>query len=66
MQGLVRDATAEMERGEFHTGTNDGAVGADLQTRLKAITEAGGARLQSGTIAAIGARWWNQICRRPS
>jgi general secretion pathway protein M len=44
---MVRKAAAEFDRGEFLAGVNDGAVGAELQTRLKAIAEAGGTRLQS-------------------
>jgi len=47
MQEMVRKAAAEFDLGEFLAGANDGAVGADLQTRLKAIAEAGGTRLQS-------------------
>jgi general secretion pathway protein M len=65
VQDLVRDAAADIDSGEFLTGANDGVVGADLQTRLKAITEAGGAKLQSvqslpathnGAIKYVGAR----------
>jgi general secretion pathway protein M len=65
VQDVVRNATAEIERAEFLAGANDGVVGADLQTRLKAIAEAGGARLQSvqslpatqdGGIKYVGAR----------
>jgi general secretion pathway protein M len=65
VQDLVRNAAAEINRGELLTGANDGMVGADLQTRLKAITEAGGARLQSvqslpsthnGAVKYVGAR----------
>jgi hypothetical protein len=33
--------------GEFLTGKTDGAVGADLQTRLKSMVEAAGAKLRS-------------------
>jgi hypothetical protein len=33
--------------GEFLTGKTDGAVGADLQTRLKVMVEAAGAKLRS-------------------
>jgi general secretion pathway protein M len=65
VQDLVRSAAVEIDRGEFLTGANDGVVGADLQTRLKAITEAGGAKLQSvqslpathdGALQYVGAR----------
>jgi general secretion pathway protein M len=65
VQDLVRKAAAQFDRGEFLAGANDGAVGADLQTRLKAIAEAGGTRLQSvqsmpamqnGAVKYIGAR----------
>jgi general secretion pathway protein M len=65
VQDMVRKAAAELDRGEFLAGANDGAVGADLQTRLKAIAEAGGTRLQSvqsmpttqnGAVKYVGAR----------
>jgi general secretion pathway protein M len=65
VQDLARNAAVEINRGELLTGANDGVVGADLQTRLKAITEAGGARLQSvqslpathnGAVKYVGAR----------
>jgi general secretion pathway protein M len=65
VQDLLRRAAIELDDGEFLAGANDGVVGADLQTRLKAITEAGGAKLQSvqslpvtpnGAIKYVGAR----------
>jgi general secretion pathway protein M len=63
--GLLRRAATELDDGEFLAGANDGVVGADLQTRLKAITEAGDTKLQSvqslpvtpnGLIKYVGAR----------
>jgi general secretion pathway protein M len=65
VQELVRNAASEFDRGEFLVGPNDGVVGADLQTHLKAIAEAGGAKLQSvqslptthdGGVKYVGAR----------
>jgi general secretion pathway protein M len=65
VQDLVRNTAAGIDSGEFLTGANDGVVGADLQTRLKTITEAGGTKLQSvqslpatqnGAIKYVGAR----------
>ncbi|MGA2125112.1 MAG: type II secretion system protein GspM [Xanthobacteraceae bacterium] len=47
VKDMVRNSTVAIDHGEFLTGANDGVVGADLQTRLKAITEADGSRLQS-------------------
>ncbi|MES5488367.1 type II secretion system protein GspM [Bradyrhizobium sp. INPA03-11B] len=47
VQDLISRSSAELDRNEFLTGTNDGVIGADLQTRLKAIAEAGGARVKS-------------------
>jgi general secretion pathway protein M len=38
---------AEAQVGEFLVGTNEGVIVADLQTRLKAMAEAAGARLRS-------------------
>lgn len=42
---------APADKGEYLTGTNDGVVNADLQTRLKALVEAAGAHLR--TVAAL-------------
>jgi len=47
VDAAAREADAQIERGEFLLGTNEGVVVADLQTRLKAIAEAAGARLRS-------------------
>lgn len=44
---LFRKGDDELERGGFIAGANDGVIGANLQTRLKAITEAENARLIS-------------------
>jgi hypothetical protein len=41
---IASDTGAQMRGAEFLTGTNENAISADLQTRLKAITEAAGAR----------------------
>lgn len=47
VQAIARQTGAEMGRGEFLAGPNEGVVNADLQARLKAMAEATGARLRS-------------------
>jgi general secretion pathway protein M len=47
VQAVARQADAQVEHGEFLVGTNEGVIVADLQTRLKALAEAAGARLRS-------------------
>src|SRR5262249_31321417 len=47
VQAAAREADAQVEHGEFIVGTNEGVIVADLQTRLKAMAEAAGARLRS-------------------
>jgi hypothetical protein len=44
VQSIVSDTSAEMRGGEFLTGPNENVISADLQTRLKAVTEGAGAR----------------------
>lgn len=45
VQSAAKRATAE--QGEFLAGKNEGVVNADLQTRLKGMVEAAGAKLRS-------------------
>ena len=47
VQAAAHEADAQVEHGEFLVGTNEGVIVADLQTRLKAMAEAAGARLRS-------------------
>jgi general secretion pathway protein M len=47
VQAAAQEADAQVERGEFIVGTNEGVIVADLQTRLKTMVEAAGARLRS-------------------
>jgi general secretion pathway protein M len=47
VEAAAHEADAQAENGEFLVGTNEGVIVADLQTRLKTIAEAGGARLRS-------------------
>jgi hypothetical protein len=47
VQAAAHEADAQVENGEFLVGTNEGVIVADLQTRLKAMAEAAGARLRS-------------------
>jgi general secretion pathway protein M len=47
VQAAAQEADAQVDHGEFLVGTNEGVIVADLQTRLKAMAEAAGARLRS-------------------
>jgi general secretion pathway protein M len=47
VQAAAQQADAQVEQGEFLVGTNEGVIVADLQTRLKTMAEAAGARLRS-------------------
>lgn len=44
VRSMVSDTSAQMRGGEFLTGPSENVISADLQTRLKAIIEAAGAR----------------------
>jgi general secretion pathway protein M len=44
VQSIVSDTSAHMRGGELLAGTNENVISADLQTRLKAMTEAAGTR----------------------
>jgi hypothetical protein len=43
----AKQTEAQFKRGELLSGANEGAINADLQTRLKAMAERAGARLRS-------------------
>jgi len=47
IQAVARDIEAKLQGAEFLHGVNDGVVNADLQTRVKGIAEAAGARVRS-------------------
>jgi general secretion pathway protein M len=47
VEAAVHEANAQVDHGEFLAGTNEGVIVADLQTRLKAVADAAGARLRS-------------------
>jgi hypothetical protein len=47
IEPAASDIEAKLQGGEFLHGPNDGVVNADLQTRLKEIAEAAGARVRS-------------------
>ena len=47
VEAVAREADAQVEHGEFLAGSNEGVIVADLQTRLKSIAEAAGARPRS-------------------
>ncbi len=59
VQALVRRAEAAPQQSEFLAGANEGVANADLQTRLKAIAQAAGARLRS--VRALPARTNQQV-----
>jgi general secretion pathway protein M len=59
VQSIARQAGAQAQRGEFLTGPNEGVVNADLQTRLKGMAEAAGAKLRS--VQSLPAKTSEQI-----
>ncbi|HXO69417.1 MAG TPA: type II secretion system protein GspM [Bradyrhizobium sp.] len=59
VQSIVSDASVQMRGGEFLAGPNENVISADLQTRLKAITEAAGAR--SRAVQALPMKTSDQI-----
>jgi general secretion pathway protein M len=56
VQAAARQPDAQLDQGEFLAGSNEGVIAADLQTRLKAITERSGARIRTiqGQPAKVG------------
>jgi len=59
VQAIASDTTAQLHGDEFLSGPNENVISADLQTRLKAITEAAGAR--SRAVQALPAKTLEQI-----
>jgi hypothetical protein len=59
VESFVSDTNAQLQSGEFLTGANENVIGADLQTRLKSMTEGAGARSRS--IQTLPARTIDQI-----
>jgi general secretion pathway protein M len=53
IQSLASDTDTQMRSGEFLTGPNENVVSADLQTRLKAMIEASGARSRAAQALPI-------------
>jgi general secretion pathway protein M len=47
VQAAARETAEQLKRGELLIGPNEGVINADLQTRIKTITEQAGARLRS-------------------
>jgi general secretion pathway protein M len=47
VQSIASDTKAQMQGGEFLVGPNENVISADLQTKLKAVAEAGGAKLRA-------------------
>ena len=47
IQSIVSDTKAQMQSGEFLVGPNENVISADLQTKLKTLTETAGARSRS-------------------
>ena len=59
VQSIASDTSAQMRGGEFLIGPNENVISADLQTRLKAITEASGAR--SRAVQALAVKTNDQV-----
>jgi general secretion pathway protein M len=59
IQSIVSDTKAQMQSGEFLAGPNENVVSADLQTKLKALTEAAGAR--SRAVQALPVKISDQV-----
>jgi len=59
VQSIASDTTAQMRGDEFLSGPNDNVISADLQTRLKAVSEAAGARARA--VQALPAKTIEQI-----
>jgi general secretion pathway protein M len=59
VQSIVSDTKAQMQGGEFLAGPNENVVNADLQTKLKAMTEAAGARPRA--VQALSVKTVDQI-----
>jgi hypothetical protein len=59
VQSIVSDTKAQMQGGEFLVGPNENVVNADLQTKLKAMAEPGGAKLRA--VQALPVKTVDQI-----
>jgi general secretion pathway protein M len=59
VKSIASDTSAQMRSGEFLAGPNENVISADLQTRLKAIIEAAGAR--SRAVQALPLKSSDQI-----
>ncbi|WP_316233733.1 type II secretion system protein GspM [Bradyrhizobium sp. SZCCHNPS2010] len=53
IESFVSDTNAQLQSGEFLSGVNENVIGADLQTKLKSMTEAAGARSRSVQILPV-------------
>src|SRR5262249_5485299 len=59
IQAIASDTNAQIQSGEFLNGPNENVISADLQTRLKALTEGAGTR--SRTVQSLPARSADQL-----
>lgn len=59
IQSIVSDTKVQMQSGEFLLGPNENVISADLQTKLKALTESAGAR--SRAVQALPVKISDQI-----
>ncbi|WP_315766705.1 MULTISPECIES: type II secretion system protein GspM [unclassified Bradyrhizobium] len=59
IESFVSDTNLQVQNGEFLSGVNENVVGADLQTKLKSMTEAAGARSRS--VQTLPARTIGQL-----
>jgi general secretion pathway protein M len=53
IRAIASDTKAQLQSGEFLNGTNENVVNADLQTRLRALTEGAGTRSRSVQALAV-------------
>jgi general secretion pathway protein M len=59
VQSIVSDTKAQMLGDEFLVGSNENVISADLQTKLKALTDSAGAR--SRAVQALPVKISNQV-----
>jgi general secretion pathway protein M len=59
IESFVSDTNVQLQSGELLAGANENVIGADLQTKLKSMTETAGARSRS--VQTLPARMIDQI-----
>ena len=53
VQSIASETDTQIRGGEFLSGSNENVIGADLQTKLKSVVEAGGARSRAAQVLPI-------------